>query len=245
MATRPKFQSAIFAIFLASALPNFTAPIEDQLVTRSYKLDIEKIRRLQETTLAELAPAPKSSPANLLQAVFAEAGITFPDNLMNAVPLADKNQKAFYLNERTGELRLCATRRDIPKFERWLQRLSPDPPQEIETAPRVEFETVFVEIPLPSPPLLTLEPRPLGANFASLIAFTNIAVLAPKSFQTNFQNNGTSTAIQFPTATVIKFRRLRLPPGSVDLSDRPTIPIASPSIPTETLIIRSESDVGN
>src|ERR1043165_2292880 len=136
-ATWPNFQSPILTSLIAIAFQILAtaSPIEDELVTRTYQLDIEKIQRLQETTLAELSPEPKSSPANLLQAVFVQAGIDFPTDLTNLLRTAfapagirfpadltnvdastGKKQKGFYLNERTGELQLCATRRDIPKF---------------------------------------------------------------------------------------------------------------------------------
>src|SRR5215212_1738500 len=72
MASRPNLQSALLASLVALALPTLAVPLEDELVTRTYKLDIAKIQKLSGTTLAELALPPKTSPSNLLRALFTQ-----------------------------------------------------------------------------------------------------------------------------------------------------------------------------
>src|SRR2546423_9978602 len=99
MATRLNIRPALLAALIALALPTLAAPIEDELVTRAYKLDIAKIQKLPETILAEPAPPPTTPPADLLRALLSQEGITFPTNLISANPDSlKKDRKSTRLN---------------------------------------------------------------------------------------------------------------------------------------------------
>jgi hypothetical protein len=247
MATRPKFQFALLATLIAIAFPAFAAPLEDQLVTRTYKLDIAKIQKLSETTLAELAPPPTNSPSNLLRALFAHDGITFPTNLTTTNVDSLKSEKAFYFNEQSGELRLRATRRDIPKFEKHLAQLSPDATRTETEFIRTTFTTVgaWIEIvPDVTPPahLLTLNPTPIFTNLNSLDDFTNPPVLTTKTYPRILPSSTKFVSITSTQPTTVQYLRVRSP---VTL-DQPPI-ILQTAVPLSahdgTLIIRADSDL--
>ena len=70
-------------------------------------------------------PIPRSlaAPSDLLRGLFLKKGITFPSNFITPFSYAPNFRKGFYLNERTGEFHVRATRREIPKFEKYLSQL--------------------------------------------------------------------------------------------------------------------------
>jgi hypothetical protein len=247
MAMRPKFQSAAFAALIAFALPTFAVSVEDQLVTRTYKLETAKIQKLSETTAADLAPAPKNSPSNLLRGLFAQDGITFPTNLISTNLASLKNQKAFYYNETTGELQLRATRRDIPKFEKHLAELSPDTPSietEVVESTVTTVTTWLTMSPDPTPPahLLTLNPAPIFTNLNSLSDFTNLPVLTAKTYPRILPAPTKFVSITSTQPTTVQYFRFRSP---VILDQSPSIRHTVSPLPAYdgTLIIRADSDL--
>jgi hypothetical protein len=234
MAAPLQIRFAIVTSLIALA-PALAAWPENELVTRTYKLDIAKIKTLPETILAEQTP-PSSSPSDLLRALLSNEGITFPTN-PPAAPTLDPNKlgKGFYFNERTGELHLRTTRRDIPKFEKHLAELSPEPP-------RVQIDTFIVEIPdrfviSQSPTTFT--------NLASLSNFTNLSILTPSAFRTTLDDIKHFEPALTTTQTSILTISTR--PVRILGSDPPFLPppnIAPTTIEgTGTLIIRADSDL--
>lgn len=140
MATWLKFICAIsFALLMPLSSPSAAQSqppsIGDALVTRTYKLDSAKILKLG-TTLTN-KPSEKHPPSDILRSLLKQEGIVIPTtNVVTSRP----TEKAFYFNDRTGELTLRACRRDIPKFEKYLAQIA-------AAQPRVELETFAVEIP--------------------------------------------------------------------------------------------------
>jgi hypothetical protein len=246
MATRLNLHAALLLALFAAALP-VTCPAawpEDELVTRTYKLDVLKIKSLAESDIgATLATSP--SPSDLLRALLRTMGITFPPNLIRAIPDSKKMEKAFYLNERTGELHLRATRRDIPQFEKYLAYLSLPP--DLPRGP-VEIQTILVEVSLADPPLInrlvTVQPAWIFTNLATLNGFTNVIILTEKGRETALnalRNSQDASITELPAASVSKGQKLHI--LGPDLQYRPSgVPALSPYL-NGTLIIRSESDL--
>lgn len=244
---KPRFSALAVLIPLAFALVNDAAPLEDQLVTRNYKLDSVKIQKLSETATADLAPPPKNSPSNLLRALFAQEGISFPTNVITTNIASLKNQKGFYYNETSGELQLRATRRDIPKFEKHLAKLSPEPHTATESI-QTTFTSAgaWIEIKpddIPPAHLLTLNPTPIFTTLNSLDDFTNLPALTAKAYPTVLPASNRVVSVTVTQPTTIHYIRVHSP-VIVDLL--PTIQqVAMPSVGFKpgTLIIRADSDL--
>lgn len=154
MATQSKFLCAILTLLAALTLPasfpsaaqsekSQTPSLGDQLVTRTYKLDTEKIQRLDTTILNK--PPGQRRPSDILRALLEHERIQIPATSTNTTPSATAatarpNQKSFHFNEAPGELTLRASRRDIPKFEKYLSQIA-------AAAPPVDNETFGAQFP--------------------------------------------------------------------------------------------------
>jgi hypothetical protein len=172
-------------ILLASFLTWLSAPapaqkVDGELITRTFKIDSAAMSDLSRPTPGPVIDA--SAPPILqqwLQIRFAAAGIEFHENPFVPTPLTEK---AMFLNERTGELIVRATREDLQKIDRMVRAMQKSPPL-------VEIEVRFVEVPEPPIPF---RPLPQG--------FTNTSVYTEKEFHEAMQRYEKARGIDIVTA---------------------------------------------
>src|SRR5687767_8194622 len=138
------FKSAVVLLLAISSRADLYDSLANQLVTRAYELDRLKLQESGTNT-----------PAQNLHMAFATAGVKFPTDMT----------KSMFFNDRTGELHVRATRRDIPKLEKVIE-----PFLRPIVAP-LRFEVSFVELPLTNG-------HPFVANLGS--GFTNVFLLTKK-----------------------------------------------------------------
>jgi len=180
-----------------------------------------------------------------LQIRFAAAGIDFPESPFAATLPTDK---AMYLNQRTGELIVRATREDLEQIEKMIAPIQKPPPL-------VEIEVRFVEVPEPPIPF---RPLPRG--------FTNTSVYTEKEFHEairRYENARGIDMVTGPKVMTISGRQARVgveqakpwiyqdPPKlpqdtSPDADPTPRnkrrLPYPPGSMPREVVLMRSIAD---
>jgi hypothetical protein len=197
--------AALALAFFASALHAQLA--KDEFITRTFKLNTGNLRQsFQHSTLPE--PRPKllreDSGALLaedLRDTFAAAGIRLDNDPLSGP--GRPTEKAMFLNERTGDLFIRATRADMEKIESILGAFNKTPPE-------VSIETKFVELP-PRQALPAMLQRPVP--FASPAPAANVAVLTERQFRETFHTIETTPnayLVSVPNFTTLSGRQVRI-----------------------------------
>jgi hypothetical protein len=129
--TRPCFPLCHAFIFLIaiSSIAHEPGPTADQLVTRSYKIDLSK-----------LPSRATNSPSHTILSLITNAGVTFPSE--RPIASMTPSTKTLHFNDDTGELLIRETRRDIPKIEKVIEPL-----WKSTIATPIELDMVIVDLP--------------------------------------------------------------------------------------------------
>jgi hypothetical protein len=163
----------------ASSIAYEPGSVADQLVTRTYKIDLSKLHL--DTT---------NSPSASIRSVITNAGVAFPSgaSIASISPLT----KAMFLNDRTGELHIRASRREIPKIEKAIQ-----PYWQPNIVAPLQLEIACIDLPQPNmlPILTTLGP-----------SFTNVVLLTQKQRDTLWKNLSDSGGV---SSTVLPAEKVR------------------------------------
>jgi type II secretory pathway component GspD/PulD (secretin) len=232
MAMRLKSIFAILNLFpLLISCTLAAESLADQLVTRTYKLNSAKIQKLQDVILDQ--PSSDLSASDLLRILLQKEGIEISPKPKS---LSEPFGKDFYFNERTGELILRASRRDIPKFEKYLSQISLDPP-------RVSIETTVLELSDTSMPE---QIRSALTNLNSLTGFTNLQVLTANQFRTILETLPTNSfSFSAPsTSNVVTFsgRNIRIIGDHDFFPYKSSAPVISVPAGDMSLLIRADFD---
>src|ERR1041385_2694268 len=111
MATRLKVFVAVFVSLFAAQV--FGQKADNELVTRTFKVDVEAFTAKYNGRAIGPADDRVSSAAQILRRQFAAAGIEFPENPFAVTTLP--TEKSMFLNERTGELTVRASREELDR----------------------------------------------------------------------------------------------------------------------------------
>jgi hypothetical protein len=211
MATRLQLFVAVFSSLLTTH--SFAQKTEGELITRTFKVDSATV--FDYASRLTLGPSEGSTPIlqQWLQTRFARAGIEFPESPFAATL---PTEKAMFLNERTGELFVRATREDLQRIDRMLAAM--------QKPPLVELEVTFAETSTIEPPV-PFRPLPRG--------LTNVSVYTEKEFRETFrrfENTAGVDILTVPKVITMSGRQARL---SVEQST-PVLYQDPPKLPLDT-----------
>jgi hypothetical protein len=212
MATRLQMFLAVFVSLLTAH--SFGQKADGELVTRTFKLDSAMVRDyVSRRTLGPFEGSPPLAQ-QWLQMRFARVGIEFPESPFAATL---PTEKAMFLNERTGELVVRASREDLEQIERMVAMMQKAPPM-------VEIEVRFLEAPVIEP-AIPFRRLPRG--------FTNTSVYTEKEFREairKFERTRGVDIVTGPRVITISGRQARL----VAEESRPILYQDPPRLPRDT-----------
>ena len=194
MATRLRIFVAVFVSLFAAQV--FGQKADNELITRTFKVDVEAFTpKYKARATGPREDGVSSAVTQVLRRQFAAAGIEFPENPFAVTTLP--TEKSMFLNERTGELTVRASREELDRIDNMIALMQKAPPM-------VQIEARFVEgsaVELPSP--LRPVSKPL----------TNVSVLTEKQFRgvlTMYENSRGVDVVTTPRIVTISGRQARL-----------------------------------